>query len=137
MPNAVLEFEICGTHHREKIETVDALVQRIEQLAADGVKNGKLSAFSASIFHEGEGWLIVGVGKTEWLLCHSTLDHEVITSVGDRTATGFEAFYIGDYSEMSRKYLVSRDLAVKAITLWIETAKLSPEIEWTDEIFWE
>ena len=61
-------------------------------------------------------------------------DDESVTSLGDRDAQGTTAFWFGDYTETSRKFLILRETALQAVKEWVESGRLTDRVTWTNEL---
>lgn len=79
--------------------------------------------------------MVVGVGDGEWMLFHFSDDGAQMASLGNENATGTIMFNFGDWSEMSRKYLVKKEDALRALHVWLKSGRLGNEIRWTSSIY--
>jgi hypothetical protein len=112
-------------------DTLTVQLQDIRQQSADLFS----VPFSVDIVVEQKGTLSIGLADST-ILCYTSADYkDMRTAVGDRSAEGEAVFYFGDYSVLSKKYLIPYDLALKVLAHWCMTGTLSEEVEWTYEIF--
>ena len=82
--------------------------------------------------------LSVGLGEEFWALIQSTNDYDEFEqwcSLGDGDAEGSVVYYMPQWTDIPRKWLVPRSLGLEAVKEWYETGKLSSAIEWTDESY--
>jgi hypothetical protein len=127
----------------ERPRTVDEVLRRIAEVSAECgkkhglpyavdvlVDNGRLEEDPSSAER-----MSVGVGDGEWMLFFYPGDGSSLGSLGNRDAAGTIWFEFGDWTEMSRKYLIPKERALAAIKTWLETGKLGNELQWTMELF--
>ena len=129
----------------ERPSTFRALVERLNELrdefspiagcsfSVDLVKdNGSLC--TAPEYAER---LSVGLGNGEWMICYNPgLDQgSFLYSLGDEQLEGTVPFFFGQWSELSRKYLISKDDALEAVRVWYEEGVLTDAIRWTTNIY--
>lgn len=80
-----------------------------------------------------EGRLAVGMADDSWVLSFFPADGgSARNSLGNPAATGGTAFYFGDHTEMSNKYLIPRALAIDAVRQWCADGSLSAAVVWTE-----
>jgi Immunity protein Imm1 len=128
---------------QELPENIEILIDRLEGLRArytpmvgcpftvDVVKDdGGLES------EEYRARLSVGLGDGEWIVIYNPgLDKGLwLYSLGDETATGFAPFFFGQWSELSRKYLVPKETALEAVRIWYEDGRLTDAVAWTSKI---
>ena len=91
--------------------------------------------FAADVVVEGAGRISVGLNQ-KCILAYTSEDfEETLTSLGDEDAKGNTWYYFGDYTLMSNKYIIPFDDAIKVLSIWIESGKLSDSIKWTEKLF--
>jgi Immunity protein Imm1 len=120
------EATIHPHSYEEMVSTMEALARKYEPIC--GIP------YSVDVVGP-TGRLSVGLGSEQWMLTASLNDGTVMNSLGDESAEGETSFYFGDHTLLSRKYLVPRELALKAVREWWEHGSLSPCILWTDRIY--
>jgi len=82
--------------------------------------------------------LSVGLGDDDgWMLFWFPAEdaQAPLSAVGDESAEGSVVFWFGDWSLLSRKYLVPRSAALEAIRAWFEEGVLSDVVAWTDQLY--
>jgi len=146
MPEMVLTYDFPGARSvDERPLTFSALVQRLNEIrdryspmagcpfSVDLVKdNGSLS--TAPEYAER---LSIGLGNGEWMIVYNPgLDQgPFLYSLGDEHLEGTVPFFYGQWSELSRKYLIPKDDALEAVRVWFEEGVLSDAIRWTTKIY--
>lgn len=81
------------------------------------------------------GRMSIGLDENT-VLCYKSADLETqLTSLGDPNAEGNVTFYFGDYSAMSKKYLIPYELALDVLEYWTETGELSGKVVWTNKLY--
>jgi len=91
--------------------------------------------FSVDIVLDDIGFMSIGLADST-ILCYKSWDfEEQLTAVGDLFEDGNITFYFGDYSLMSKKYLIPYSVALGVLEAWIATGELSDKVEWTHELF--
>ncbi|MCL2059328.1 MAG: hypothetical protein FWH01_09785 [Oscillospiraceae bacterium] len=91
--------------------------------------------FSVDVQVEAIGFMSIGLAD-DTILCYKSWDLEnQLTSVRDLSANGNISFYFGDYTLMSKKYLISYDLALDVLNDWILTGELNDKVLWTAQLF--
>ena len=93
------------------------------------------SPVSADVVIEDVGRICIGLDDPSIITYISADLERQMSVVGDRSATGEATFYCGDYSLMSGKYLLPYTLALDVVEHFLESGKLSDEVEWTYEVF--
>jgi hypothetical protein len=124
---------------------VEGAIERPDSFAELQSRLGRLSreyedklgmSFTVDLVREGGGRLSVGLGEHQWMLSYSPEDDgPALNSLGDAGADGHVVFHFGQYTRLSRKYLVPRRSALEAVKAFWEHGALSQAIEWTEEIF--
>lgn len=130
--NAYIEYCVDG-YHNVKVPVVSLR----EQLRT--IKNETSDIFTApfavDVVIDEIGRMSIGLDENT-VLCYKSADIETqLTALGDLSAEGNVSFYFGDYSVMSRKYLIPYELALDVLEHWTETGKLSEKVIWTDKIY--
>lgn len=130
--NAYIEYCVDG-YHDVKVPVVSLR----EQLQS--IKNETADIFTApfavDVVINEIGRISIGLDKNT-VLCYKSADTEAqLTSLGDLNAEGNVSFYFGDYSVMSRKYLIPYELALDVLKYWTETGELSGKVIWTDKLY--
>lgn len=136
MNATVLTYGSAGRGEFEEHPTTFSVLR--DRLEAIRIEYGALLKipYSVDLVRPGTGIMSVGLGDEEWMLFVYSEDRNLIASAfGDENAEGDVAFFFGDFTELSRKYLIPRDAALEAIQTWWETGKLSTKVGWTDRIF--
>lgn len=130
--NAYIEYCVDG-YHDVKVSVVSLR----EQLQS--IKNETADIFTAPFAVDAVideiGRISIGLDENT-VLCYKSADMETqLTALGNLSAEGNATFYFGDYSVMSRKYLIPYQLALDVLEHWTETGELSGKVIWTDKIY--
>jgi hypothetical protein len=83
----------------------------------------------------GIGSMSIGLSVAEFLLMVQRCCRPTCYSLGDVNIDGDAVFYFGDYTAMSRKYLIPTRKALLAIKEWYDFGSLSPDIDWTERLY--
>lgn len=130
--NAYIEYCIDGFHNVEA-----PVVSLHEQLRA--IKNETTDLFTApfgvDVVIDETGRMSIGLDENTVLCYKSTNLETQLTALGDLNAEGGAVFYFGDYSILSKKYLIPYRLALDVLEHWIETGELSGRVKWADKIY--
>ena len=118
----------------EKVTSFIELKKRLETIKEKS-SNIYSSPVSADVVIENVGRICIGLNDPSIITYVSADLERQMSAVGDRSATGEVAFYCGDYSIMSKKYLLPYAIALDVVKYFLESGKLSGEVEWTYEIF--
>lgn len=130
--NAYIEYCVDG-YHNVKVPIVSLREQL--QTITDETADIFTAPFAADVVIDEIGRMSVGLDK-DTILCYKSADLETqLTALGDLTAEGNAVFYFGDYSVMSRKYLIPYELALDVLEHWTETGELSGKVVWTDKLY--
>ena len=115
-----------------EVGSINELKSQLLRIKED--TSGIFSApFSVDVEAEAVGHMSIGLAD-DTILCYKSWDFEnQLTSIGNLSANGDVAFYFGDYSLMSKKHLISYDLALDVLNDWILSGELSDKVLWTDE----
>ena len=135
MFKTVIEYCYDGYHDiRVDIDSFIGLQQQLEKIKKETM--GIFTApFSVDVVIDEIGRISIALDETT-MLCYKSADLEFqLTAIGDLAAEGYATVYFGDYSIMSKKYLISYNLALDILDFWINTGKLSDQVSWTDKIF--
>lgn len=118
----------------ELVSDIQALVQRLDDLSREYEPIVRI-AYAVDVVGE-RGTMMVGMGQEGWMLSFAPKDDgEVQNSLGDATADGQAAFFFGDHTLVSRKYLIARDDALNALEHWCSTGRLNAGVRWTSALF--
>lgn len=138
MNGVVLEFVDAGRKlAQEHLSSFSELLERLEGIRCEYGALHRMP-FGVDLIRDGVGRLVVGMGDGEWLLMFHPADEDTeptVYSLGNMQAEGAVAFYLGDASLMSRKYLVARSDALRVLQTWFADGILGDAITWTDKIF--
>jgi len=130
MFNAHLEY---WDNAEEEITSFIELKKQLETIREKS-SNVYSSPVSADIVIEDVGRICIGLNDPSIITYVSADLERQMSAVGDRSVAGEVTFYCGDYSLMSRKYLLPYALALDVVKYFLESGKLSGEVEWTYEI---
>lgn len=116
------------------IGSLSELLSTFQKIVVEALPVIKI-IFSADVVVEGAGRISVGLNQ-KCILAYTSEDfEETLTSLGDEDAKGNTWYYFGDYTLMSNKYIIPFDDAIKVLSIWIESGKLSDSIKWTEKLF--
>ena len=132
MYNAYIEYCIDGYNNIViRVDSLQEQLQKINEETCDIFK----SPFSVDVIIEEIGRISIGLAE-DTVLCYKSSDLETqLTALGDLLAEGNVSFYFGDYSLISKKYLIPYELALDVLKYWISTGNLSDKVIWTDELY--
>lgn len=137
MPNFVLQYTNAGQLVEEKIESFSHLLARLDSIGPEfGHRHGV--PYGVDLVRDEGGRLVIGVGNEQWILMFIPADEDnepIVYSFGDPTETGRIRVYFGDVSLMSRKYLIARADALRAIQTWFDEGRLGDAVRWTETIY--
>lgn len=130
--NAYIEYCVDGYHNvKVPVVSLRKQLQTIIKETADIFT----APFSVDVVINDIGRMSVGLDENT-VLCYKSADLETqLTALGDLSAEGNVTFYFGDYSVMSRKYLIPYELALDVLEHWTETGELSGKVIWTDKLY--
>lgn len=130
--NAYIEYCVDGYHNvKAPVVSLREQFQSIKTETADIFT----SPFAVDVVIDEIGRMSIGLDE-DTVLCYKSADLETqLTALGDLTAEGNVTFYFGDYSVMSRKYLIPYELALDVLEHWTETGELSGKVIWTDKLY--
>lgn len=116
------------------IGSLSELLSTFQKIVVEALPVIKI-IFAADVVVEGAGRISVGLNQ-KCILAYTSEDfEETLTSLGDEDAKGNTWYYFGDYTLMSNKYIIPFDDAIKVLSIWIESGKLSDSIKWTEKLF--
>ena len=116
------------------IGSLSELLSTFQKIVVEALPVIKI-IFAADVVVEGAGRISVGLNQ-RCILSYTSEDfEETLTSLGDEDAKGNTWYYFGDYTLMSNKYIIPFDDAIKVLSIWIESGKLSDSIKWTEKLF--
>ena len=130
--NAYVEYCVDGYH-----DVKAPVVSLREQLQTIGNETVNIfnAPFTVDVVIDEIGRMSIGLDKNT-VLCYKSADLETqLTALGDLSAEGNVSFYFGDYSVMSRKYLIPYEIALDVLEHWTETGELSGKVMWTDKLY--
>jgi hypothetical protein len=134
-------FLISCDGFQEPCSDADYIISRIEQIAARqrelhgipvAVELIRADAPIADLSSTES--MSIGIGDGEWILFYYPGDGSEHGSVGDDSAVGNTTFYFGDWTSLSRRYLVPKRAAIEAVRNWIETGEVGGSLRWTTEL---
>lgn len=130
--NAYIEYCVDGYHDvRLPVVSLREQLQTIKIETADIFT----APFAVDVVIDDIGKMSIGLDENT-VLCYKSADLETqLTVLGDQSAEENATFYFGDYSVMSRKYLIPYQLALDVLEHWTETGELSGKVIWTDKIY--
>jgi len=80
--------------------------------------------------------LTIGLGEEECIVVVTyTRDEEPweqFVTLGDAEATGTAAYYLPEWTEVDRSSLVPCNLAMRALSTWLDDESLDPALTWTN-----
>lgn len=132
MYNAYIEYCVDGYNDVViKVYYLQEQLKKIKEKTFDIFK----APFSVDIVINEIGRMSIGLDE-DTVLCYKSSDLELqLTALGDLFAEGNATFYFGDYSLISKKYLIPYELALDILNYWINTGNLSDKVIWTDQIY--
>lgn len=82
-------------------------------------------------------YLSVALGANESVIIYFSNEGagETFTSLGDENAEGLFVVYFGQWTELSRKYVIPWIQAERVLIDWFRTGTRSSEIRWTTQVF--
>lgn len=130
--NTYIEYCVDGYHNvKVPVVSLREQLQTIKNETADIFT----APFAVDVVIDDIGRISIGLDENT-VLCYKSVDLETqLTALGDLSAEGNVTFYFGDYSVMSRKYLIPYELASDVLEHWTETGELSGKVIWTDKLF--
>lgn len=130
--NVYIEYCVDGYHDiKVPVASLREQLQSVKSETADLFT----APFAVDAVINEIGRMSIGLDKNT-VLCYKSADSETqLTALGDLTAEGNVTFYFGDYSLMSRKYLIPYELALDVLEHWTETGELSGKVMWTDKLY--
>lgn len=130
--NAYIEYCVDGYHNvKVPVVSLREQLQTIKNETADIFT----APFAVDVVINEIGRMSVGLDENT-VLCYKSADMETqLTALGDPNAEGNVTFYFGDYSVMSKKYLIPYELALDILEHWTENGELSGKVVWTDKLY--
>jgi len=129
-----VRLEYCIDGYNEVSEDLDSLEQlraRLEEIKEEA--SGTIDcAYAVDLVCAGVGRMSIALGERSVLSYYDEAEDYYLTSLGDPLASGETAFYFGDYSLLSNKYVIPLKVALEALEFWINQKALSNKVGWTD-----
>ena len=127
-----------GTPVKETVRSFDALAARLDSLAEELFvpKTDEHKPNHGGVHLHNAAGDVMGVGLTDegWLLMYGKLNRTRIDwSLGHPRARGDLEYCFEQLESLPRKYLISREKALKVLSYWFETGRLSRSIKWLIE----
>lgn len=134
MYNFFVEYNIDGYNDIViNVDSFDSLKAQLQKIKKE-TEEIFTAPFSVDIVIEGKGRMSIGLDDNT-VLCYKSEDLEIqLTAIGNASAEGYVTIYFGDYSILSKKYLITYNLALEVLRDWINTGELSDKVKWTDEL---
>ncbi|MDE6728593.1 MAG: hypothetical protein K2J80_11750 [Oscillospiraceae bacterium] len=130
--NVYIEYCVDG-YHDVKVPVV-SLREQLRTIKSE-TADIFTAPFAVDVVIDEIGRMSIGLDENT-VLCYKSADLETqLTALGDLSAEGNVTFYFGDYSVMSRKYLIPYELALDVLEHWTETGELSGKVMWTDKLY--
>lgn len=134
MNNVTIEYCMDGYNDIcENVKSFKQLENRLFEIK-EQVSDDFGCIFTVDIVLANVGSLTVALDE-KCILVFADVDKEVLyMSLGNPLAEGTTEYYLGDYTELSNKYIIRYAEGIKAIEEWISTNQLSNKIQWIDAI---
>jgi hypothetical protein len=111
------------------IEAIATIKERFE--------NGLDAPYGVDVVNTNGDRMTVGYDNREGFLMYQPGHErgEVQYSLGDSRRADTKVFYLPQWTELSGGYMVPTKEVLEALRAWASRGALSPNIEWTNEIF--
>jgi immunity protein Imm1 of predicted polymorphic toxin system len=129
---AYVASESDSDYPEEEYTSPEQVLQRIREIEESYLPLNDEDP-GARIINGAGDWLLIGLGRDEWVIWQRSSDGDWVSTLGDENREGFKAFLTPAREEISQERLIPAAAGRRAVETWLETGTLSDEVSWVGQ----